>query len=286
MRQLKISKSITNRDSASLDKYLFDISKLPMITIEEEIHLAQKIRCGDQNALEKLVSANLRFVVSVAKQYQNQGISLQDLINEGNAGLIKAASRFDEKRGFKFISYAVWWIRQSIIQAISEQSRIIRLPLNKIGAINKIKRAQGILEQELERSPTNSEIASFTEMNEEEVNITQYSSVRHVSTDATLSSQDESTLLDVLHNPEGNKPDDALMLESLRIEIKNILEVLSDKEKIIIAHYFGISGFTIMTLDELSNKYELTKERVRQIKEKAIKKLRNNSQSKVLLNYL
>lgn len=286
MRQLKINKSITNRDAASFDKYLQDISKLPMITVEEETQLAGKIRDGDQAALEKLVSANLRFVVSVAKQYQNQGVSLPDLINEGNAGLIKAASRFDETRGFKFISYAVWWIRQSIMQAISEQSRVIRLPLNKIGTLNKIRKAQGVLEQQLERVPTNSEIATFIEMNEQEVAITQYSSSWHISTDATLSGQDESTIMDVLHNPEDIKPDDGLMMDSLRIEITRALDTLTDKERSILLSYFGIGGRPAISLEEIGVKYDLTRERVRQIKEKAIRKLRAGSRNKHLMGFL
>jgi RNA polymerase primary sigma factor len=286
MRQLKISKSITNRDAASLDKYLQDISKLPMVTVEEETSLAGKIRNGDENALQKLVSANLRFVVSVAKQYQNQGVSLPDLINEGNAGLIKAASRFDETRGFKFISYAVWWIRQSIMQAISEQSRIIRLPLNKIGALNKIRKVQAKLEQQLERMPTNAEVASTLEMNEQEISIAQYSSVWHISTDATLQGQDEGTILDVVHNAEDIKPDTGLMIDSLRIEINRALSTLSDKEKSVLIQYYGISGCTAISLEEIGEKYNLTRERVRQIKEKAIRKLRNNSRGKHLLTFL
>jgi RNA polymerase primary sigma factor len=286
MRQLKISKSITNRDAASLDKYLQDISKLPMITVEEETILAGKIRSGDQAALEKLVSANLRFVVSVAKQYQNQGISLPDLINEGNAGLIKAASRFDETRGFKFISYAVWWIRQCIIQSISEQSRVVRLPLNKIGALNKIRKAQGVLEQKLERTPTNSELASFIDMDEQEIKITQYSSLWHVSTDAALPGQDEMTLMDVLHDPGEAKPDDALMLDSLKIEINRVLATLSDKEKSIVIQYYGIAGCEAMSLEEIGQKYDLTRERVRQIKEKAIRKLKVSSRNMHLLPFL
>jgi RNA polymerase primary sigma factor len=286
MRQLKISKSITNRESASLDKYLQDISKLPMVTAEEETILAGKIRNGDPIALEKLVSANLRFVVSVAKQYQNQGISLPDLINEGNAGLIKAASRFDETRGFKFISYAVWWIRQCIMQSISEQSRVVRLPLNKIGALNKIRKAQGVLEQQLERTPTNSELASFIEMDEQEIKITQYSSSWHISTDAALPGQDEITLMDLLHDPEAAKPDDELMLDSLRIEINRVLATLSEKEKSILIQFYGIGGCQAMSLDEIGQKYDLTRERVRQIKEKAIGKLKVNSRRKHLLPFL
>lgn len=286
MRQLKINKSITNRDAASLDKYLQDISKLPMVSVEEEIALAIKIKTGDKVSLEKLVSANLRFVVSVAKQYQNQGISLQDLINEGNVGLIKAASRFDETRGFKFISYAVWWIRQSIIQAISEQSRVVRLPLNKIGVLNKIRKAQGQLEQQLERSPTNAEIAAFTEMNEAEVNLAQSSSSWHLSTDALIPGNQDLTILDILFNPGDKKPDDSLMLESLQIEITRALSVLTEREKIIIMEYYGLAGVQAASLEEIGEKFDLTRERVRQIKEKAIRKLRSSSKNKNLLNFL
>lgn len=286
MRQLKISKSITNRSSASLEMYLHDISKLPMVTMEEETLLAQRIKNGDQVALKKLVSANLRFVVSVAKQYQNQGISLPDLINEGNTGLIKAASRFDETRGFKFISYAVWWIRQSIMQSISEQSRVIRLPLNKIGTLNKIRKAQGVLEQQLERSPTNSEIAAFVDLNEDEINFTRNSSSWHVSTDANLPGQEELTLMDFLHNPDDSKPDHVLIADSLRIEISRALETLSEKEKEVLIQYYGIAGSKEMSLEEIGKKYDLTRERVRQIKEKAIRKLKVKSRSRNLVSYL
>lgn len=286
MRQLKISKSITNRDAASLDKYLQDISKLPMVTVEEEIILAQKIREGDEVALSKLTSANLRFVVSVAKQYQNQGISLPDLINEGNVGLIKAASRFDEKRGFKFISYAVWWIRQSIIQAISEQSRVIRLPLNKISALSKIKKAESVLEQELERLPTSSEIASMLDMNEQEVNVTQRASAWHVSTDASLPGFDGTTLMDTLFNAADDKPDDALLLASLQTEIKRALTTLTERERDVVVLYYGIGGNAALSLEEIGEKYELTRERVRQIKEKAIRSLRHISKNKNLRSFL
>lgn len=286
MRQLKIGKSITNRDAASLDKYLQDISKLPLVTVEEEILLAGKIRDGDKIALEKLISANLRFVVSVAKQYQNQGLGLPDLINEGNSGLIKAASRFDETRGFKFISYAVWWIRQSIMQAISEQSRVIRLPLNKIGALNKIRKAQGVLEQQLERLPTNEELAAYTGMNPDEVTITQASSSRTLSTDANLSVNDESTIMDVLYNPDDKRPDDTLMQDSLKTEINRALETLSEKEKNVLIQYYGIAGSKAASLEEIGEYYGLTRERVRQIKEKAIRKLKNHSRSKHLLTFL
>lgn len=286
MRQLKIGKSITNRDSASLDKYLQDISKLPMVTAEEETQLALRIRAGDTLALELLVSANLRFVVSVAKQYQNQGISLPDLINEGNVGLIKAASKFDETRGFKFISYAVWWIRQSIIQAVSEQSRVIRLPLNKVGTLNKIRKAQGVLEQQLERSPSSSEIASFLEISEDEVNVTQSSAARHTSTDAFLNGQEDVTLLDVLVNPEQVKPDNDLMLDSLGIEVKRALGTLTEKESSVLIQYYGLGGSQALSLEEIGQKYDLTRERVRQIKEKAIRKLRSSARNKHLLAYL
>lgn len=286
MRQLKIGKSITNRDAASLDKYLQDISKLPMINVEEETLLAAQIRSGNTLALEKLVSANLRFVVSVAKQYQNQGISLSDLINEGNVGLIKAASRFDETRGFKFISYAVWWIRQSIIQAISEQSRVVRLPLNKIGILNKIKKARGILEQELERPPSDSEIALVTDISEQEISTTQRSALWHVAMDATLPGQEDFTVLDILHNADEEKPDDGLMLESLKQDIKRALGSLTKKEERILIQYYGIAGNQAMSLDEIGKENDLTRERVRQIKEKAIRKLRNNPGNRHLLTFL
>jgi RNA polymerase primary sigma factor len=286
MRQLKINRSITNRDSASLDKYLSDISKLPMVTVEEETQLAGKIRAGDQDALQKLVSANLRFVVSVAKQYQNQGISLPDLINEGNAGLIKAASRFDETRGFKFISYAVWWIRQSIMQSISEQSRIIRLPLNKIGVLNKIKKTQGVLLQELERQPTTAEIAIALNMNEQEIALTQRASSWHLSADAFLPGQDDITVMDVVFDSEDEKPDDGLMRDSLRIEINRALSTLTEREKNVIIQFYGIGGGQALTLEEISERYELTRERVRQIKEQAIRKLKFSSRNRHLLTFL
>jgi len=286
MRQLKIAKSVTNRDAASLDKYLLDISKLPMVTAEEEAALAAKIRTGDRVALDKLVSANLRFVVSVAKQYQNQGIGLSDLINEGNVGLIKAASKFDETRGFKFISYAVWWIRQVIMQAISEQSRVIRLPLNKIGALNKIRKAQVILEQQLERQPTNSEIASLIDISEQEIGATQSVSGWHVSTDASMSGEMTSTLLDVLYNPDEEKPDHTLMVDSLRVEINSLLGTLTEKEKCVVVHYYGVSGCQAQSLEEIGEYLQLTRERVRQIREKAIRKLRASARNKHLLAYL
>ncbi len=286
MRQLKITKSITNRDAASLDKYLADISRLPLITSEEETILAQKIRAGDMDALEKLTLANLRFVVSVAKQYQNQGLSLPDLINEGNVGLIKAAKRFDETRGFKFISYGVWWIRQAIIQAVSEQSRVIRLPLNKIGVLNKIKKAQSALEQQLERPASVSEIAGVLEISEEEIGITMRASSWHISTDALLPGNEDQTIMELISNPDAAKPDDLLMASSLQFEVQRVLDTLTDREKNVIALFYGIGHTSSITLDEIGQKYDLTRERVRQIKEKAIRKLRLASKNKILKTYL
>jgi RNA polymerase primary sigma factor len=286
MRQLKITKSITNRESASLDKYLSEIARHDLITAEEEIVLARKIRNGDLVALTKLTTANLRFVVSVAKQYQNQGLSLPDLINEGNLGLIKAAKRFDETRGFKFISYAVWWIRQGIIQAISEQSRVIRLPLNKIGALNKIRKAQGALEQQLERPATESELGEILEISEQEIRVTLAASSWHVSTDAPFTNTDDSRLTDVLSDPNSPQPDALLGLNSLSIEIKRVLNTLSDRESEIIIMFYGIGLPHAYTLEEIGEKYELTRERVRQIKEKAIRRLRHVSKSKILKTYL
>lgn len=286
MRQLIISKSITNRDAASLDKYLADISKLTLITAEEEAILAQRIREGDQEALERLTTANLRFVVSVAKQYQNQGLSLPDLINEGNLGLIKAAKRFDETRGFKFISYAVWWIRQCIMQAVSEQSRVIRLPLNKIGALNKIRKAQGILEQQLERNASVSELSEALNISEEEIQITMNASNWHMSTDASLAGDDGQTLLEIISNPSDPKPDDFLMDASLRIEIKRVLNTLSEREREVIILFYGIGCPAALSLQEIGEKYDLTRERVRQIKEKAVRKLRQAPKSNNLKNYL
>lgn len=287
MRQLKIVKSITNRDAASLDKYLQDIARLPMITVEEETILAKRIREGDNAALQKLASANLRFVVSVAKQYQHQGLSLPDLINEGNVGLVKAASRFDETRGFKFISYAVWWIRQSIMQAISEQSRVIRLPLNKIGTLNKIRKAQIILEQQLERAPTNEELAVHLELREEEINVAVSSSQWHVSTDAIMGNNEGSlTLLDIVYDPENPQPDSSLLRTSLQVEIERTLALLSDRERTVLQLYYGFGMQAGWTLDEIGNKFELTRERVRQIKEKAVRKLRHTSRNQNLKAYL
>ncbi len=286
MRQLKISKSITNRESASLDKYLADISRHELITAEEEAILAQKIRAGDQAALEKLTIANLRFVVSVAKQYQNHGLSLPDLINEGNLGLIKAARRFDETRGFKFISYAVWWIRQSIMQAVAEQSRVIRLPLNKIGSLNKIKKTLVILEQKLEREASVEEIAEALEMSEDEIRVTLSVSNRHVSTDASFANSEDISLLDVLYNPADPMPDNVLMSNSLSIEITRALATLTERESNIVTLFYGIGFKHALTLEEIGEKYNITRERVRQIKEKAIRRLRSASKSKILKTYL
>jgi len=286
MRQLKISKSITNRETASLDKYLQDIGKEELITTDEEVILAQRIRTGDQLALEKLCKANLRFVVSVAKQYQNQGLSLGDLINEGNLGLIKAAKRFDETRGFKFISYAVWWIRQSILQALAEQSRIVRLPLNRVGALNKIGKAYSSLEQEYEREPSPAELAKELEMDVNEVSDALKISGRHVSMDAPFVQGEENRLLDVIENDELPAPDYYLMSESLKVEINRILSTLSDREEEVIKLYFGLNKEHSLTLEEIGEKFNLTRERVRQIKEKAIRRLRHASRSKILRSYL
>ncbi len=286
MRQLKISKSITNRDAASLDKYLADISKLPLITVEEETRLAQQIREGDHEALLKLTTANLRFVVSVAKQYQNQGISLPDLINEGNLGLMKAAKRFDETRGFKFISYAVWWIRQAIIQAISDQSRVIRLPLNKISTLNKIRKTQGVLEQQLERQASVPELSEVLDISEEEITSTLMASHWNTSTDALLPGNEDMTLMEILYNPSDPKPDDFLMKDSLQTEIKRALGTLTERESDVVMLYYGIGSTAAMTMEEIGEKYDLTRERVRQIKEKAIRRLKSESRSRLLKNYL
>ena len=286
MRQLKITKQVTNRETASLDKYLQEIGKVDLITAEEEVELAQRIRDGDQIALEKLTKANLRFVVSVAKQYQNQGLSLPDLINEGNLGLIKAAQRFDETRGFKFISYAVWWIRQSILQALAEQSRIVRLPLNKIGSINKINKAYASIEQEEERAPSASEIASFLDMSEADVKESQRNSGRHVSMDAPLVEGEDSNLYDVLRSGESPNPDRALLNASLSIEIERALETLTPREADVIRLYFGLESKQALTLEEIGERFDLTRERVRQIKEKAIRRLKHASRSKILKTYL
>jgi RNA polymerase primary sigma factor len=286
MRQLKISKSITTRDSASLDKYLAEIGKHELITADEEITLTKKIRDGDEAALDKLVIANLRFVVSVAKQYQHQGLSLTDLINEGNLGLIKAAKRFDETRGFKFISYAVWWIRQAILQAVAEQSRVIRLPLNKIGALNKIKHAGALLEQDLERPVSANEIAEALGMSESEVTLTMIASNTHVSTDSNFSGKDDLTLLDVIYDPADERPDHGLIASSLMTEIGRVLETLTEREREIVTLFYGIGIGSSYSLSEIGEKFDLTRERVRQIKEKAIRKLKNTSRSKLLKNYL
>ena len=286
MRQLKITKQVTNRETASLDKYLQEIGKVDLITAEEEVELAQRIREGDQIALEKLTKANLRFVVSVAKQYQNQGLSLPDLINEGNLGLIKAAQGFDETRGFKFISYAVWWIRQSILQALAEQSRIVRLPLNKIGSINKINKAYAAIEQEEERAPSASEIATFLDMSESDVKESQRNSGRHVSMDAPLVEGEDSNLYDVLRSGESPNPDKGLLNASLSIEIERALDTLTPREADVIRLYFGLEDKQSLTLEEIGERFDLTRERVRQIKEKAIRRLKHASRSKILKTYL
>ena len=285
MRQLKITKSITNRESASLDKYLQEIGHEEMISIEEEVELAQQIRKGDRKALERLTKANLRFVVSVAKQYQNQGLSLADLINEGNFGLIKAAEKFDETRGFKFISYAVWWIRQSILQAIAEQSRIIRLPLNQVSSVNKINKVLNKFEQENERRPSIDEIAQDTDIPEEKIIEAFKVNTHHISVDAPFHDDDESSLLDVIPNDAIPSTDKSLVEESLRAEIGRVLDILEDREKKVIEAYFGINQRE-MTLEEIGSKYGLTRERVRQIKEKAIRRLRQQTNSKILKAYL
>jgi RNA polymerase primary sigma factor len=286
MRQLKITKSITNRESASLDKYLQEIGREELITAEEEVILAKKIKDGDQRALEKLTRANLRFVVSVAKQYQNQGLSLPDLINEGNLGLIKAAKRFDETRGFKFISYAVWWIRQSILQALAEQSRIVRLPLNQVGSLNKINKAYSKLEQEFEREPSAEELAEILDLPIDKVSDTMKVSGRHVSMDAPFANGEESSLLDVLINHDSPKADIGLMNESLSKEIDRALSTLTERERDVVKLFFGIGLNHGLTLEEIGDKFDLTRERVRQIKEKAIRRLRHSSRSKLLQQYL
>jgi len=285
MRQLKITKSITNRESASLDKYLQEIGKEELITVEEEVELAQRIKKGDQAALEKLTRANLRFVVSVAKQYQNQGLSLPDLINEGNLGLIKAAEKFDETRGFKFISYAVWWIRQSILQALAEQSRIVRLPLNQVGSLNKINKAYSKFEQENERKPSPEELADSLELPADKVADTLRVSGRHVSVDAPFVDGEDNSLLDVLVNNDSPNADRTLIQESLAKEIHRALATLTEREADIIRLFFGI-GCQEMTLEEIGERFGLTRERVRQIKEKAIRRLRHTSRSKLLKSYL
>jgi RNA polymerase primary sigma factor len=286
MRQLKITKQVTNRETASLDKYLQEIGKVELITADEEVALAQRIKQGDQLALEKLTKANLRFVVSVSKQYQNQGLSLPDLINEGNLGLIKAAQRFDETRGFKFISYAVWWIRQSILQALAEQSRIVRLPLNKIGSINKINKAFAQLEQRYEREPNAEEIAQMLEISENEVKESMKNSGRHVSMDAPLIQDEDNTMYDVLKGEENTTPENGLLYESLQCEIDRAVSTLTQREADVVRLYFGLNGSHPMTLEEIGEKFDLTRERVRQIKEKAIRRLKHMSRSKILKTYL
>lgn len=285
MRQLKITKSITNRESASLEKYLQEIGHENLISTEEEVELAQRIKKGDRKALEKLTKANLRFVVSVAKQYQNQGLSLPDLINEGNVGLIKAAEKFDETRGFKFISYAVWWIRQSILQAIAEQSRIVRLPLNQVGSVNKIKRMMGKFEQEHERQPNIEEIAEEVDLPKEKIEDAMKAPGRHVSVDAPLADGEENNLLDVIANNDSPMADRQLVNESLKEEITQALRTLTEREALVVKAFFGI-GEKELSLEEIGDKYGLTRERVRQIKEKAIRRLRNNTSSKTLKTYL
>jgi RNA polymerase primary sigma factor len=287
MRQLKISKQITNRDSQSLDKYLQEIGKVDLLTADEEVVLAKLIRAGDKAALEKLTKANLRFVVSVAKQYQNQGLSLSDLINEGNLGLIKSAQRFDETRGFKFISYAVWWIRQSILQSLAEQARIVRLPLNKVGLTNRIQKKFSQLEQEYEREPSAEELAEALDMDIEEVSASMGISSRHVSMDSPMSEGEENTLLDVLENPNAEKTDGVLMYnESLKTEIERSLTTLTERQKEVICYFFGIGVDHPMSLEDIGEKFSLTRERVRQIKDKAITKLKTNTRCDVLRTYL
>ena len=285
MRQLKISKSITNRESASLEKYLQEIGHQDLLTVDEEVELAQQIRKGDRKALERLTKANLRFVVSVAKQYQNKSLSLPDLINEGNLGLIKAAERYDETRGFKFISYAVWWIRQSILQAIAEQSRIVRLPLNQVGSVNRIARELNKFEQENERKPSVEEMADRIDLPEEKIAEAMKINTNHVSMDAPFADGEDNSLLDVLPNTDSPSTDNVLDQESLRTEIGRVLDVLNDREQKVIKAFFGI-GMQEMTLEEIGDKYNLTRERVRQIKEKAIRRLRYNTKSKTLKTYL
>jgi len=286
MRQLKITKQVTNRETASLDKYLQEIGKVDLITAEQEVELARRIKQGDKIALEKLTKANLRFVVSVSKQYQNQGLSLPDLINEGNLGLIKAAQRFDETRGFKFISYAVWWIRQSILQALAEQSRIVRLPLNKIGSLNKINKATARLEQKHERTPNQKEIAEELDMTPNEVKESMRNAGRHVSMDAPLIQDEDNTMYDVLKSDEAITPETGLLYESLRKEISRAVSTLTKRESDVVQLYFGLNIEHPMTLEEIGEKFDLTRERVRQIKEKAIRRLKHTSRSKILKSYL
>ncbi len=286
MRQLKITKSITNRESQSLEKYLQEIGREELITAEEEVRLARRIKEGDQVALDRLTKANLRFVVSVAKQYQNQGLSLPDLINEGNLGLIKAAKRFDETRGFKFISYAVWWIRQSILQALAEQSRIVRLPLNQVGSLNKISKAYSKLEQEYEREPSPEELAKILDIPTEKIADTMRVSGKHVSMDAPFVQGEDNSLIDVLENQDSPRADGMLMNESLQKEIDRSLSTLTEREREVIKLFFGIGMQHGLTLEEIGAKFDLTRERVRQIKEKAIRRLRHKSRSRLLKAYL
>lgn len=287
MRQLKITKQITNRETASLDMYLQDIGRVELITAQDEVVLAQKIRAGDQKALDKLVKANLRFVVSVSKQYQNQGLSLPDLINEGNFGLIKAAQRFDETRGFKFISYAVWWIRQSILQALAEQSRIVRLPLNKIGAINRINKTMSKLEQDLEREPSYNEISEVLDMLPQDIRDTMRNQSRHMSMDAPLSSsEDGGSMYELMQNEASQNPDRSLLTESLQMEIFRALNTLTEREADVIKLFFGLAGKHPHSLEEIGEKFQLTRERVRQIKEKAVRRLKHGSRSRLLKAYL
>ena len=285
MRQLKISNSITNRESASLDKYLQEIGHEELLTTDEEVELAQRIRKGDKRALERLTKANLRFVVSVAKQYQNQGLSLPDLINEGNVGLIKAAEKFDETRGFKFISYAVWCLKQSILQAIAEQSRLVRLPLNQVGSVNKITRELNKFEQEHERKPSVDEIAERVDLPEDKIADAMKANSRHVSMDAPIADGEDSSMIDFLAGDSSNT-DRELAIESLKAEVSRILKLLTDKEQKVLRAFFGIDGSPEMTLDEIGEKYNLTRERVRQIKEKALRRLRHNTKNKLLKSYL
>jgi RNA polymerase primary sigma factor len=286
MRQLKISKQITNRESQSLDKYLQEIGKVDLISAEQEVTLARRIKEGDQVALEKMVKANLRFVVSVAKQYQNQGLTLGDLINEGNLGLIKAAQRFDETRGFKFISYAVWWIRQSILQALAEQSRIVRLPLNRVGSLNKISKTFSELEQKFEREPSAEELAEVLQVTAAEILDTMKISGRAISVDDPFVQGEENSLLDVLENDGEEKPDVGLLIDSLRTEVQRALGTLTQREADVVSFYFGLNGKQALTLEEIGERFGLTRERVRQIKEKAIRRLRHTSRSKALKPYL
>lgn len=285
MRQLKIVKQITNRESQSLDKYLQEIGKVDLITADMEVELAKRIKAGDTVALEKLTKANLRFVVSVAKQYQNNGLTLGDLINEGNVGLVKAASRFDETRGFKFISYAVWWIRQSILQALAEQSRVVRLPLNRVGTLNKISKTNAMLEQKLEREPSPEEVAQELNISVEEVESTLRTSGRSVSMNAPMVQGEDNSLLDVLAADE-ESPDEPMMMNSLQVEVKRALSTLTEREAEVISSYFGLNGNRAMSLEEIGEHYQLTRERVRQIKEKATRRLRHSSRSKGLKAYL